>query len=357
MRRKTSVSNGRWNRWTAIASCRPCASRSQAPDARIEIAETSLYPVPHGRLEFPREMLGRPASAAQKRSRIVARRGGLWRRSPVRGVGQGAGEDGVRTAHRRGSAQARAADRPAAGAGGAGRMFPGAGKVRTNAAGVSPGPGSRARHRGRLRNPPRVPGSAQRRGPRRRRLGRGSQRRGAPGVYRASGIGQGAAAISSRCEIRPATRSFGPASKARTKSWFRPNFPRPAGSGLQHAFENIPPHFRSGGFRRGEPWRGKTQKGARAKRAGQVPAGGAQAAVGAGAAVGGLSVVAGVAPDQCRQRCARRAGGRSGDDRGDRAGFGRGHRGHQDRAELRRPRARSPRWAARRASTAPLRIC
>ena len=38
----------------------------EAPDARIEIAETSLYPVPRGRLEFPREMLGRPASAAQK---------------------------------------------------------------------------------------------------------------------------------------------------------------------------------------------------------------------------------------------------------------------------------------------------
>jgi flagella basal body P-ring formation protein FlgA len=36
------------------------------PEMRIEIAETSLYPVPRGRLEFPRETLGRPASAAQK---------------------------------------------------------------------------------------------------------------------------------------------------------------------------------------------------------------------------------------------------------------------------------------------------
>jgi flagella basal body P-ring formation protein FlgA len=35
------------------------------PDARIEISETSLLPVPRGRLEFPREMLGSPASAAQ----------------------------------------------------------------------------------------------------------------------------------------------------------------------------------------------------------------------------------------------------------------------------------------------------
>jgi flagella basal body P-ring formation protein FlgA len=36
------------------------------PEARIEITETSSYPVPHGRLEFPRETLGRPASAAQE---------------------------------------------------------------------------------------------------------------------------------------------------------------------------------------------------------------------------------------------------------------------------------------------------
>jgi flagella basal body P-ring formation protein FlgA len=38
----------------------------QAPEARIEIAETSLFPVPRGRLEFPRETLGKPASPAQK---------------------------------------------------------------------------------------------------------------------------------------------------------------------------------------------------------------------------------------------------------------------------------------------------
>jgi flagella basal body P-ring formation protein FlgA len=38
----------------------------EAPEAHIEIAETSLNPVPRGRLEFPREMLGRPAAAAQK---------------------------------------------------------------------------------------------------------------------------------------------------------------------------------------------------------------------------------------------------------------------------------------------------
>jgi len=36
------------------------------PDAHIAIAETSLNPVPRGRLEFPRESLGRPASPAQK---------------------------------------------------------------------------------------------------------------------------------------------------------------------------------------------------------------------------------------------------------------------------------------------------
>jgi flagella basal body P-ring formation protein FlgA len=38
----------------------------QAPQARIEIAEASLLPVPRGRLEFPRETLGKPASPAQK---------------------------------------------------------------------------------------------------------------------------------------------------------------------------------------------------------------------------------------------------------------------------------------------------
>jgi flagella basal body P-ring formation protein FlgA len=38
----------------------------QAPDARIEIAESSLYPVPKGRLDFPRETLGKPSSAVQK---------------------------------------------------------------------------------------------------------------------------------------------------------------------------------------------------------------------------------------------------------------------------------------------------
>jgi flagella basal body P-ring formation protein FlgA len=44
------------------------AMRESLPglDVRIEIAEASLYPVPRGRLEFPRETLGRPASAAQK---------------------------------------------------------------------------------------------------------------------------------------------------------------------------------------------------------------------------------------------------------------------------------------------------
>lgn len=35
-------------------------------DAAIEIAETSLYPVPRGRLEFSRERLGAPASPAQR---------------------------------------------------------------------------------------------------------------------------------------------------------------------------------------------------------------------------------------------------------------------------------------------------
>ena len=38
----------------------------QAPDARIEIAETSVFPVPRGRLAFPRETLGKPALASQK---------------------------------------------------------------------------------------------------------------------------------------------------------------------------------------------------------------------------------------------------------------------------------------------------
>ena len=39
----------------------------QAPEARIEIAEVIPQPVPRGRLEFPREMLGKPASAARSR--------------------------------------------------------------------------------------------------------------------------------------------------------------------------------------------------------------------------------------------------------------------------------------------------
>jgi len=38
----------------------------QAPQVRIEVAETSVLPVPRGRLEFPRETLGKPASPAQK---------------------------------------------------------------------------------------------------------------------------------------------------------------------------------------------------------------------------------------------------------------------------------------------------
>ena len=38
----------------------------QDSEARIEIAEASLNRVPRGRLEFPREMLGMPATAAQK---------------------------------------------------------------------------------------------------------------------------------------------------------------------------------------------------------------------------------------------------------------------------------------------------
>ena len=36
------------------------------PDAKVEIAESSLQPVPRGRLEFPRERLGSPASPAQR---------------------------------------------------------------------------------------------------------------------------------------------------------------------------------------------------------------------------------------------------------------------------------------------------
>jgi len=38
----------------------------QSPGAQIEIAETSLAKVPRGHLEFPLEMLGRPASPSQK---------------------------------------------------------------------------------------------------------------------------------------------------------------------------------------------------------------------------------------------------------------------------------------------------
>jgi len=36
------------------------------PEAHIEVSETSPNPVPRGRLEFPREMLGQPASTAQR---------------------------------------------------------------------------------------------------------------------------------------------------------------------------------------------------------------------------------------------------------------------------------------------------
>jgi flagella basal body P-ring formation protein FlgA len=48
----------------------------QTSEAQIEIAETSTLPVPRGRLEFPRDMLGKPASPAQKdpvlwRGRVV----------------------------------------------------------------------------------------------------------------------------------------------------------------------------------------------------------------------------------------------------------------------------------------------
>jgi flagella basal body P-ring formation protein FlgA len=38
----------------------------QTADAHIEITETSLVKVPHGRLDFPLETLGKPAPAAQK---------------------------------------------------------------------------------------------------------------------------------------------------------------------------------------------------------------------------------------------------------------------------------------------------
>lgn len=38
----------------------------QDPDARIDITETSLNAVPHGRLEFPLETLGKPAFATQR---------------------------------------------------------------------------------------------------------------------------------------------------------------------------------------------------------------------------------------------------------------------------------------------------
>lgn len=38
----------------------------QDPKAQIEITDSLLTSVPRGRLEFPRELLGRPASAAQK---------------------------------------------------------------------------------------------------------------------------------------------------------------------------------------------------------------------------------------------------------------------------------------------------
>jgi len=38
----------------------------QIPDARIELAETSLYPVPRGRIEFQTDRLGTPASPEQR---------------------------------------------------------------------------------------------------------------------------------------------------------------------------------------------------------------------------------------------------------------------------------------------------
>jgi flagella basal body P-ring formation protein FlgA len=38
----------------------------QAPGARIEIVETSMYQVPRGRMEFPRERLGTPATPEQR---------------------------------------------------------------------------------------------------------------------------------------------------------------------------------------------------------------------------------------------------------------------------------------------------
>lgn len=49
------------------------------PQAHIEITETSLYPVPSGRLEFPREMLGRPASEKQENP-------ALWRGEVIYGT-------------------------------------------------------------------------------------------------------------------------------------------------------------------------------------------------------------------------------------------------------------------------------
>ena len=52
----------------------------QIPDARIELAETSLYPVPLGKIEFGLERLGTPASPDQ-RSPV------LWRGDVVYGEG------------------------------------------------------------------------------------------------------------------------------------------------------------------------------------------------------------------------------------------------------------------------------
>jgi flagella basal body P-ring formation protein FlgA len=58
------------------------------PDLRIEILETSLYPVPRGRLEFRRESLGTPASPSARipvewRGNVIYgdnRRFGVWAR-------------------------------------------------------------------------------------------------------------------------------------------------------------------------------------------------------------------------------------------------------------------------------------
>jgi len=52
----------------------------QIPDARIELAETSLYPVPQGRIEFGFDRLGTPASPDQ-RAPV------LWRGDVVYGEG------------------------------------------------------------------------------------------------------------------------------------------------------------------------------------------------------------------------------------------------------------------------------